>query len=226
MSRLLEFFTPASEVQVIIYDMDGLLVDTEPIAAQAARATLAQFDLQITAEDEERFIGKAWPAILAIIRERNRIPFDSDVLRETIKKRYEELIERDLPVLPGAVESVKTMGNHYPLGLVSGSTRAQIDRVLTKLGIGNAFSAKFGIDDYGVSKPAPDGFLRCAQNLGVLPQACLVLEDSQPGVAAAKAAGMKVIGVAAGNHSGQDLSAADAQIATLTELIDLLTDLQ
>ncbi len=138
-------------------------------------------------------------------------------------KIYDELLEVGLCHFPGAKSLpalLKSRG--YKLGLVSGSTRKQVETILSQLGIKNFFGVIIAIEDVAHGKPDPAAYLLAAQKLQVTPEECVVLEDALPGITAGKRAGMKVIGVT--NNGGQDLSLADLVVNGLDEVeIGMLT---
>jgi len=123
-----------------------------------------------------------------------------------------------MTVMPGAVAAVRRMGARWPLALVTGSSREEAGQALRVLGLEDAFPVLLAAEDYPRGKPAPDGFLAAARALGVAPGRCVVLEDSAAGIAAARAAGMTVIAVRAGNFAGHDQSPAHAIVDTLDDV--------
>jgi beta-phosphoglucomutase-like phosphatase (HAD superfamily) len=108
--------------------------------------------------------------------------------------------------------------------VVSGSSRAEVSDAIDGLGIRASFQFLLGAEDYRRGKPDPEPYRSAMERLRVEPGRCIVLEDSQPGVQAACAAGAKVVGVSAGNFVGYDLSAADLVVDTLDEVTDGLCD--
>lgn len=210
-------------LEAIIYDMDGTLVHTEPIALKIMREVLVDFDVELTHSDEQFLVGKAWPWVLSELKQHKSAAFNPDEVYQRISKLYNEKLNEMIPEMPGAVESVHQMSRRFPLGLVSGSYQAQIIKILGKLQILSHFKVILGIEEYQESKPAPRGYLMCAELLNVTPKNCLVIEDSNPGIRAAKAAGMVAVAITAGNYAHQDLSMADLQFTTLKDFLTAIS---
>lgn len=206
----------------ILYDLDGTIVDTEPIAVRAVQVAVQEFGITIDSADAGAMSGRAWPAVFKWLQSYKKVPVDFAELTKRINIAYLHLLTSEIPVMPGAIACIQTTARFFKLGMVSGSSRPQIISTLGRLHLLSHFTAIFGIEDYEVSKPAPDGYLLCAKKLGVVPARCLVVEDSLPGVQSAKAAGMRVAAILAGNHTRQNLSQADWQFATLNDLLAAL----
>jgi ribosomal protein L37AE/L43A len=120
-------------LEAIIYDMDGTLVHTEPIALKIMREVLVDFDVELTHSDEQFLVGKAWPWVLSELKQHKSAAFNPDEVYQRISKLYNEKLNEMIPEMPGAVESVHQMSRRFPLGLVSGSYQAQIIKILAKL---------------------------------------------------------------------------------------------
>ena len=130
--------------------------------------------------------------------------------------------EEGLDVLPGAVDTVRRLTSRYANAVVSGSSRAEVEAVLRALGVLDCFPWFLGAEDTARGKPFPDGYLLASTRLEIAPADCLVLEDSTAGIRAARAAGMKVIGVRAGNFALQPQDEADLVVETLVDVTDKL----
>lgn len=203
----------------ILWDMDGTLVDTERVIWQAMRGAFresAGIDLPkalfmaLLGRSERDFyreatahFGLAEDAVAAI-----QAAFDSAYLPALAS----------LPPLPGAVEKVREFACYAPQALVTGSSSAQALAVLDTLQVASHFRHIVACDTYQRGKPDPEPFLLAAKLLSVMPEDCLVIEDSPAGVTAAKAAGMKVIGIRVGNGGRYDIAHADLVLQTLHEL--------
>lgn len=210
--------------QAILYDVDGLMVDSEQLGIRTAERIMQRYDVQLTDAEKQRFIGitdkKFYRELLA------SRGLDLDV--NQILKEHFELYESDLPnveVFPGVADSFERFRPKYKLAVVSGSTQYQVETILQRVGAPE-IGVKVTCDDVEQSKPDPQPYLTAAQRLGVKPRDCVVLEDATSGVISAKRAGMKVIGVRIGNQGRQDLSQADIIVETLNEVsIDLIESL-
>jgi len=127
---------------------------------------------------------------------------------------------RDLPVLPGAVETVEGLAQRWPLAVASSSNRPLIERVLELLGVAAAFSAIVSSEEVTRGKPAPDVYLEAASRLGVEAAACAAVEDSSNGLLSARAAGMRVVAIPSASYPPAEdaLAGADVVLRDLSEL--------
>jgi HAD superfamily hydrolase (TIGR01509 family) len=208
--------------QAVIFDMDGVIVDSEPLHERAFHEVL-------------RTIGHAGPVGLDFADYVGRSDFE--LWRDFVRRHapacsLEELLalkrERVLailreaqPVFPGLPELVETLAAHFRLGLASGSEHPVIQVVLSLRGLRRFFPVVVSGTDVKHGKPAPDIFLHAAALLGVPPQQCVVIEDSKPGVAAGLAAGMTVVAIT-NTHPARELAAATHVVATCDEIGRLL----
>jgi HAD superfamily hydrolase (TIGR01509 family) len=217
-------------VGAILFDLDGTLVDSERESAEAmARALQRGLGLAVAPEHREFVVGHSWNEIHALLR-RDLGPALSWSLAELIARsaalRAEVIAEQGMTIMPGAIDAVRRLGARWPKALVTGSSRVEAAQALRVIGCEAEFPIVFAAEDYARGKPEPDGYLAAAARLGVAPGACVVLEDSAPGIAAGRAAGMTVVAVRAGNFSGHDQSAAHHIVDTLDavtiELIEAL----
>ncbi len=206
-------YTLCMQVQAILFDLDGTLIDTEPTSAQAIRECFAQWKIQIQPGDEAYTIGRTFENTCQYLFQKYPPPLPREIAQKQIRDQYFLNIQKNLPVVPGSPEAVQALAAHYPLALVSGSTRSQIVWALKKLKILDFFQIILGAEDYPRSKPHPDGYLKAIQALKTIPQNCIVFEDSEPGIASARAANTRVIAITSTNYFQQDLSQADQKIA-------------
>ena len=204
----------------VLFDLDGTLLDSERESAEAmARALDRGLGIAIDQRVRDFMIGRSWVDIYAHLRERyDDLSWSRDELIEaTAAARVEVFEEIGATVLPGAVNAVRRL-QHIPLALVTGSSRQEAAQALEVLGLEHAFRMVVASEDVPRSKPNPDGYLLAASQLEVPPARSLAVEDSSAGIAAARAAGAKVVAVRAGNFAGQDQSGADWVIETLDSL--------
>jgi HAD superfamily hydrolase (TIGR01509 family) len=200
--------------RAIIFDLDGLLVDTETLAMQTVRQTCSQLDIKLEPDEEKNIVGVTSEHFFKELLEKHGSALDLQTVLTHFYEKYELALETDLKPFPGARSlpiDLKSKG--FQLALVSGSTTKQVETVLRKLDIKALFDQIITAEDVTESKPSPQGYLLAADKLKVKPAECLVFEDATAGVQAAKAAGMKVIGVR--NNGDQDLTQADEVVGNL-----------
>lgn len=181
-------------IRAILFDFDGVLVDSEPIRYQAGAQALAAIGVPLT---WERFslswLGRTDEAALqSLLRER----FATEG-RRIIERRnalYEERLD-EVPGVPDALRLVQRIPEGIRLAVVTGSRRSEVETILWRLAMSERFRTLVTAEDYTLAKPAPDPFLIAGRRLEVPPVSCLVIEDSPAGVAAALAAGMPVVAV-------------------------------
>lgn len=203
----------------IFWDMDGTIVDTERVVWEVmVKAFRKAADIELPADVFEKLLGQSeldfYRNMVAMY---SLTPDDVERIKETFELEYIPKLAT-VPPLPGAVEKVHETAQLAPIALVTGSTSAQASAVINALEIGHLFRDIVACDMYERGKPDPMPFLIAAENLDVEPARCLAIEDSPSGVRAAKAAGMKVVGVHEGNKGKYKINHADVEIATLHEL--------
>jgi HAD superfamily hydrolase (TIGR01509 family) len=196
----------------VVFDCDGTLVDSEPLAGEAWRRALEPYGYAVTDEDLENTIGIPYARTHAYLAERARIP-TADVLWPELSRELFALIDARLQPFDDALQAVHELrAQDVRIAVASSSPRERLDRTLARAGL--EFEITIAGDEVEHGKPAPDMFLLAAARLDVPPERCVVIEDSPPGVAAGKAAGMPTLGVQRVPHT--DLSAADRVVATVT----------
>lgn len=204
-------------IDAVIFDLDGLLADTEKLHIEAYRQVFASFGLEI----DERVYAEHWirngKGIGEYIAE-HRLPLDPVDFRSRKTERYHHLVKTTAQPMPGAVELVERLRGRKHLGLASSSYRRDVHCVLESLGLIEAFSVIAAKEDAKRLKPAPDVFLFVAARLGVAPERCLVLEDAEKGIRAASAAGMKSVAVPNRFTRDNDFSAATRVVSSLTDI--------
>lgn len=183
-------------VGAVIFDMDGVLVNSEPLHERAFRETLAELGYPDGAGlNFQDYVGRSDHELWEDFARIHRPPVPVAALMARKRERLLRLLASEQPWYPGALWLVRTLHGRWPLGLASGSERPVIDAVLEGTGLRSCFQAILSGAEVPRGKPAPDIFLRTARFLGVAPERCWVIEDSLPGIAAARAAGMFVIAV-------------------------------
>jgi HAD superfamily hydrolase (TIGR01509 family) len=207
----------------VIFDMDGVLVDSEPFHHRATQAALGRRGASYTERDNQAFFGATDSEMLRVLRILFDVPEPTAALVEAKTSHLVGLIRAEARPLPGVPEvPLWLRASGLPLALATASGRAVIQVVLDTVGLHGVFDAVVSGDEVARGKPAPDGFLMAARRLGVEPEQCLVVEDSRNGVLAAKAAGMRVAAVPCAATSHEDFSAADLVLPSLESLVKAL----
>jgi beta-phosphoglucomutase family hydrolase len=186
---------PAGEFRAYLFDCDGTIADSMPLHYKAWKKALADYGCTY---DEDLFYawgGKPVRKIIADLNEMHGLSMPVDSLA-TLKESYYHAQLPELKAIPEVLEQIEAMHGHIPFAVVSGSRRASVVGSLTALGLLDKFDVLVCAEDYKHGKPAPDCFLMAAEKMAVAPEHCLVFEDTELGIQAATAAGMKSVLVA------------------------------
>jgi HAD superfamily hydrolase (TIGR01509 family) len=183
-------------IEAVVFDMDGVLIDSEPVWERVRRRLVADRGGRWAADAQDRMMGMStgeWSAYLAA---------DFGIAGLTAQQAAAEVIAAmaveysgHLPLLPGAVDAVRALAGRWPLAVASSSPRALIETVLATAGLADAFAAVVSSEEVARGKPAPDVYLAAADRLAVAPALCAAVEDSSNGLRAAVAAGFAVIAI-------------------------------
>jgi len=206
--------------RAVIFDMDGLLLDTETLWHAAETDLFARHGGEFTWDDKMAVIGTSYDFTSAYFADRLGLPPEQGpALVSEMLELMHERIRRAVDARPGAVELVARVSelDGVALGLASNSPRYLVDDALAAAGMTDAFDVIITSDDVEHAKPAPDIYLLACQRLRVDPSDALALEDSTSGIASAKAAGLTVIGVP--QFAETDASAADRVVDSLEQLL-------
>ena len=181
----------------ILFDMDGVLVDSEPVINAAAIAGLAEFGVQAVPDDFLPFVGAGEDRYIGGVAEKYGHPYQI-AMKDRVYQIYLDLVEAQIKIFPGVRELLTDLASDgYPMALASSADRIKIDANLKAAGISpDSFGAIISGEDVIHKKPAPDIYLTAAKAIGADPANCVVIEDALNGIQAAAAAGMKCIAVA------------------------------
>jgi HAD superfamily hydrolase (TIGR01509 family) len=194
------------QFKAIIFDCDGVLVDSEKLALEVELEVLAELGLSFERDDYVlRFMGLSTDAFHAAIDEEAQRRLGRSIAREVRGSgRLRQVMIAHLTEVPGALEAISGLG--LPKAIASSGSRAGLERKLRQTGLWDHFVPHvYSADHVARAKPAPDLFLLAAEELGVAPMDCLVLEDSVNGVTAARAASITVWGFLGGGHAHDGL---------------------
>jgi beta-phosphoglucomutase len=209
---------------LVLFDFNGVIADDEPVHQMLLQRVLAEEGITVSdAEYHETYLGyDDWGCFTEAFRRAGR-ELDPAGAAALIRKKsalYDAHIADHLVLFPGAVESVRAVGARYPLGIVSGALRGEIDRICEAAGIAGRFGLVVAAEDTAHCKPHPEGYLKALalrnlqlapEGARVAPEACVVIEDSVAGVQAAKAAGMRCVAVTH-SYRPDELGVADRVI--------------
>ena len=207
-------------IDAVIFDLDGVLVDSEPLWEEVRRRFALAHGGRWDAETPRLMMGMSSGEWAHFMRRRLGVPLpEPDIVAGVVDgmaARYRE----GVPLLPGAVDAVRRLAARWPLGLASSANRPLIDLVLGAARLDASFATTLSSEEVARGKPAPDVYLEVSRRLGVAPSQCAAIEDSTNGLLAAEAAGMRVIAVPRpGNRpERQALAGADAVIPDLGSL--------
>jgi beta-phosphoglucomutase len=204
-------------ISAILFDLDGLLADTESLHCRAWQATLGGHDIAVSVEFYFDWWVRQGRGIKDFVRAKE-LGLDPVLLRAEKAVHYARMVEACCTPMPGALELLDRLDGHKKLAVASGSSAEAVRAVVGKLSIASRFASIVTGSDVQRGKPSPDVFLLAAQRLGVVPRQCVVLEDAEKGVLAAKAAGMKCIAVPSRYTADNDFSQADLVVPSLDEI--------
>ena len=205
-----------SRFDLVIFDCDGVLVDSERLAVRTEAEILSDLGWPLSeAEIIERFVGRSAAYMHQEIERHmgRRVDWDSE-----FESRYRDVFERELVPVPGVIEALAQITT--PVCVASSGSQERMRFTLGKTGLFDRFEGRiFSVDEVAQGKPAPDIFLFAAERMGVSPDRCAVIEDSVSGVTAGLAAGMAVFAFVGGVTSAESLSIGDAvPIADMRDL--------
>lgn len=214
-------------ITAVLFDLDGTLVDTEPLWAQAMSAYLGDRGCSCPAEDVLQIVlGHAWSDIYRALTARfpKLAAQGMSEMGTTLRPYYLRLRTTHDISIPGSVVLLKRLAEAYPIAVISGSPRIDVDDGLKLTGVDSLVRFYLGSEDYVRGKPDPACYRLAAERMGVPASACLVFEDSSAGVQSAKAAGMTCVALVRPGAPAQDVAGADLKLPDLAafQMQDLL----
>jgi len=207
-------------IEAVIFDLDGVLLDSEQVWDEA-REQLAKERGGRWHENAQRdMMGMSSLEWSRYMHDVIGIPEPPEEISREVVERIAKLYREHLPVIPGAREAIARLAARWALGLASSSNRELIDLALELLGVKHRFKATVSSEEVARGKPAPDVYLEAARRLGVEPTHAAAIEDSENGIRAAKAAGIRVIAIPNPHFPPAEdaLTQADVLLRSLDEL--------
>jgi HAD superfamily hydrolase (TIGR01509 family) len=207
-------------IRAVIFDLDGLLLDSESAWDGGRRALVAEHGLDWPDGATEAMLGMSSPEWSRYVHEELKVPLDPPEISDRVVAHVLGTYEQRLPLLPGAEAAVERIAARWPLALASSSNKEVIERVMATSGWGDVFQAWVSSEEVDRGKPAPDVFLEAARRIAVDPADAAGIEDSHNGILAARAAGLRVVAIP--NHEfppgDEALAAADVVLGSLAAL--------
>jgi HAD superfamily hydrolase (TIGR01509 family) len=184
-----------SHPDAVIFDLDGVLIDSEEVWNDARRELVRERGGTWTKDAQRAMMGMSSVEWSRYISEQLAVPMSAEEISSAVVERVERLYRRRLPLLPGAREAVISLAARYPLAVASSANRPVIALALSLAGLTHLFRAEVSSEEVARGKPAPDVYLEAARRIAVEPAGCAAVEDSTNGLRAAAAAGMSVIAI-------------------------------
>jgi HAD superfamily hydrolase (TIGR01509 family) len=213
-------------IEAVVFDLDGVLVDSEQAWDDARRQLAEERGGRWSERAQTDMMGMSSTEWSRYMHDVVGLPDAPDEISAEVVRRLESLYRERLPIVPGAVEAVERIAAQWPLAVASSSNRPLIDLFLELSNLAKFFRVTVSSEEVARGKPAPDVYLEAARRLGYEPGECAAVEDSENGIRSAVAAGMRVIAIPnrAFPPSSETLTDADVVITSLAELgPDLIT---
>lgn len=213
------------KIKAVIFDMDGLMIDSEPLHVQAFNSVLEKYDKHLTEEENKRrYIGLSDEDQSQDIILRFGLPISTEELVLRKQAVFMKILKNQLIPQQGLMKLLKKLDQTgYKTAIASSSPKDVIRAVIEGLKIADFIDDYVSAEEVENGKPAPDIYLSAAKRLKVQPSECLVLEDAPRGVQAAKAAGMICFAIPSGFTQNEDFSQSDKVLNNLSEVFSLLT---
>jgi len=210
-------------VLAVIFDLDGVIVNSEPAWERIRRQVVADNGGTWRADSQERLMGMSTPEWSRYLSEDLGVGMAPDAVAALVIERMSAGYRERVPLMAGAADAVRRMAQQWPLGLASSSPPELIDAALDGAGLAGMFATTVSTEQVGRGKPAPDVYQAAAHRLGFAPERCAAVEDSANGLRSAAAAGLQVIAVPHPRYPPGPSALAAAELV-LTGLGELTVD--
>jgi HAD superfamily hydrolase (TIGR01509 family) len=207
-------------IEAVVFDLDGVLVDSEPVWEQVRRQVVAENGGHWAADAQRRLMGMSTGEWARYLSEDLGVGLPPQTVATMVIERMAARYNDQLPLMPGAVEAVRSLAARWPLGLASSSPPSLIETVLDAASLRSSFATTLSTEQVAHGKPAPDIYLAVAGQLGHQPERCAAVEDSSNGLRSAAAAGLHVIAIPHPRYppDADALELASVVLTSLTEL--------
>ncbi len=205
-------------VKAIIFDMDGVIIDSESFQFEAFKQLFLKFGVELSME-AYNWVGKTAKENVVNIMKKYQVEGDPDKLVQERRQIYHAIIKNKITAIPGTMQLIDRLSKKYTLALASSSSMESIEIVLGGLRIRNFFEVVVSGEEVSRGKPNPEIFKLTAKKLNLSPEECIVLEDSQPGIEAAFGAGIKCIAIPNKYTKDHDFSKATKVVQGSVELL-------
>ena len=207
-------------MKAVIFDMDGVIIDSEPIHFETDMETMKYLECNISKEELEKYVGTTNEYMFSDIKKNYNIEKSvEDIINYRAEIIKNKIVQSDLEPIEGIRELLSELKKkNIPAAIASSSPKDFINVVVSKFKLQEYFKYIVSGEEVANGKPAPDVYLETAKKLGIYPKDCIVIEDSKNGVLAAKSAGMRCIGFQNINSGNQDLSKANVIVKSIAEI--------
>jgi len=182
-------------IEAVVFDLDGVLIDSEPVWEQVRRGLVTERGGHWAADAQRRLMGMSTPEWARYLSEDLGVGLPPGEVAALVTERMAARYREHIPLLPGAADAVRRLAARWPLGLASSAPAVLIETVLQAAGLSPDFQVTMSTEQVPRGKPAPDIYLAVAGRLGVAAASCAAVEDSSNGLRSAAAAGLRVIAV-------------------------------
>jgi HAD superfamily hydrolase (TIGR01509 family) len=210
-------------IRAVVFDLDGVLIDSEPVWEQVRRGLVAERGGHWAADAQRRLMGMSTPEWARYLSEDLGVGLPPEQVAELVIDRMAARYTEHVPLMAGAIEAVRRLAARWPLGLASSSPPRLIQTVLQSAGLQSCFTVVMSTEQVAHGKPAPDIYLAVTAGLGCPPPDCAAVEDSSNGLRSAGAAGLRVIAVPQPQYPPDPDALAQASLV-LPSLAGLTTD--
>ncbi len=196
-------------IAAVIFDMDGIIIDSEPLQKKAFELTLEPYNIHINDDEFSKFIGIRSYENFLYIKEKYNLDVNPERLTQIKNSHFNRLLQSSLEPRSGFMDLLEYVNKRYKLAIASGSIKENVISVVELFNIRNYFSAILTGDDIINGKPHPEIILKTLRHLNEKPDRAVVIEDSENGVKAAKSAGTYVVAVPTSSTIGHNFREAD-----------------